>query len=93
MAYVSHSHVGSIIDSVYVEPLWAQVSLFCKFSCSGINPSGSYNPSFPSSTGFPKFYLMSDYGSLHQFPSVAGWSPSDDSYTNKLLSANIAEYY
>jgi len=40
----------------------------------------------------PQFYLMFDCGSLHQFPAVAGWSLSDDSYA-RLLSASIAEYH
>ena len=46
--------------------LWAQVSRFCRFSCGILDPSGSYSPSFPSFTGFPKCHLMFGYGSLHQ---------------------------
>ena len=54
------------------ESLWVKVSRFCRFSCSVLDPSGSYNPSSPSFSGFPKLLLMLGCGSLHLFPSIAG---------------------
>ena len=63
-------------------PLMAQVSWFWRFSCGVLDLSGSFNPSFPSSS----------CGSLHQFPSVAGWNLSDETYA-RLLSASISEYH
>jgi hypothetical protein len=49
------------------EPLWAQVSWFCRFSCGALDPSGSFNPSSPFSTGFYKLCLVFGCGSLHLF--------------------------
>ena len=74
------------------ESLWMQVKRYYRFSCSVLVPSGSYNPSSPSSTRFPKLYLISGYGSQDLLPSVAWGSLSDDNYV-MLLSTSIAEYH
>ena len=56
------------------DPLWAQVSWFCRFSYGVLDPSGSYSSSFPSPTGFNKLHLMFDCLSLYLFPFGAGKS-------------------
>ena len=48
-------------------PLWDQVSGFCRFSCGVLDPSASFNPSSPSSIGFPKLPLTFGCGSLYLF--------------------------
>ena len=49
------------------EPLLTYVSWFCRFSCGVLDPSGSFNPSSPSSIIFHKIHwspLMFSCGSL-----------------------------
>jgi hypothetical protein len=71
------------------EPPWTQVSWLCRFSCSVLDLSDSFNPSSHSSTRFPNLCLFG-YESLSLFSSAAGWSLSD--YRNtRLISAPIGE--
>lgn len=66
-----------------VQSLWAPaflVSCSCEFSCDVLDPSGFYNPSFPSLAEFPKLCLMFACVSLHCLPSAAGWSLSAHDY-------------
>ena len=64
------------------EPPWAQVSWLCRFSCIVLDPSGSYNPSSPSSEEFPKLCLLFGCGSLHLFPLTPRGSLSDFSFSS-----------
>jgi hypothetical protein len=61
-------------------------------SCSVLDFSDSYNPSPLSSKGFIILHIMFGWETLHLFPSVAGWSLSDDDYI-RFLSMSIAEYH
>lgn len=70
------------------EPLWAQIHWFCRFACSVLDLSGSFNSSTPSSIRFPQ----APPNVCHLFSSTAEWSHSDNSYA-RLLSASMAEYY
>lgn len=74
------------------ETLCGQVIWFCRCSYGVLNPPGSKNPSYPSSSGVKSLYLIIAYGSLCLFPSVAGWNLSDDGYA-RLLCASITEYH
>jgi hypothetical protein len=74
------------------ELLWAQVIWFFWFSYGVLDPSGSYILSSLSSAGFPKLCWMFGCGSLHLFPSVAGWSLSDVSWARH-QSMSTAEHY
>ena len=62
-----------VVSSVSVNLCEPQVgdSVVCFLKVS-LTPSGSYNLSSPSSTGFHELCLMFDCGSLHLFPSAAG---------------------
>jgi hypothetical protein len=61
---------------------------------SVLDPSGSYSSSShpPFLQDSPKLHLMFGCGSLHLFPSVAGWSLSDDNWARH-QSMSIAEYH
>jgi hypothetical protein len=54
------------------ELLLAYFSWSCRFSCSVLDPSGSFNCFSPSSTQFIDLHLVCSSGSLLQFLSVAG---------------------
>ena len=71
---------------------WTHISWFSGFSCIILDPSCSYSPFSPISTGFHEFALMFGRVSLHVFPSVAGWSFIDDNYA-RLQSMSIAVYH
>ena len=73
------------------ESLWVKVSRFCRFSCSVLDPTGSLNPSFHSSR-LSELCLMFGCGSLHLFPSAAGWSLSVGNHT-RLLFKTLAKYH
>jgi hypothetical protein len=64
-------------ESCLVNPVGRVLKLF-----------GSYNPSAPSSIGFPELYLMFGCGSLHLFSSVAGGSLSDDDWARHQVWQN-----
>lgn len=84
------THVGSLIAiSVSVNPLWAQKSWICGFSCSDSDPSGSYNLFFASSTGFPKLCPVFGCGFLNLHFSVAGWSLSEEDYARFQLPIGV----
>lgn len=53
--------------------------------------SGSHNPPSFYSTGFPHLCLTFSCGSLHQFPSVVGWSLSNENWTRE-QSTSAADY-
>jgi hypothetical protein len=75
------------------ESSWVQVILLCRFSCGVLDLSRCpQSPPPHSSTSLPKLCLLFGYGSLHLFPSAAGWSLSGDSYA-RLLSASRTEYH
>lgn len=85
------THEGSMtVLPESVNRLWALVSWFngpC--SLSVLEPSGSYNHFFTSSTEFPVFLLMIGCGSLHVLPSVARASFSDDNWARFLTNQAI----
>lgn len=58
--------MGSVIENaVSVRPYWTLLSWFCALCSPDILKQASfYNPSPPSSVGFPEFCLMLDCGSL-----------------------------
>jgi hypothetical protein len=80
----THTLVGT---SVFMSPYGLRVVVFVGCFVVFFSPlAPSILPS--SSNRLPKCHLMFDCGSLHQFPSGAGWSLSDDTY-GSLLSASI----
>jgi hypothetical protein len=66
---LGQTSIAFLISQVPMSLSW----LWAGFAWCVSNPFDFSNSSSPSSAGLSEFYLAFDYGTLHLFPSVAGW--------------------
>jgi hypothetical protein len=93
VTYVQRAQIRSMQAScLAVQSLWAFMGsgyLLVWFSYDNLDPFDSYNPSSPSSEGFPNFCLMFRCGSLHLFQSFAWWISNDKWDKHQSMSIEV----
>jgi hypothetical protein len=75
------------------ESPWVQVSWLCRSSCGVLDPSSLLTSTFKASTRLSELYLMFGCGSLHLFPSTAGWSLPGDTYARFPSSSIVVRWW